>query len=93
MTTIKKKLEAERYPTVDAVQTDLLLMIKNCQTFNAPGTPVYISGEEVKMLISAGLVKIKSDSKGGSGGSGNGGIKRAGEKDKSSGMLKKQKLL
>ncbi len=66
-------------------------MIKNCHTFNAPGTPVYISGEEVQAFFLAGLAKIKNDAKGG-GGSGS-GMKRSSEKDTSGGMMKKQKYI
>ncbi|KAK4702866.1 hypothetical protein P7C70_g3357, partial [Phenoliferia sp. Uapishka_3] len=79
--TIKKWLERDRYTSIEALEADVELMIKNCCTYNPPGTPVHESGKEFLHLFKQGISKIRADGK---------GTKRAGEKS-GGGASKKQK--
>lgn len=63
-------------------------MIANCHAFNAPGTPVAVSGDQVKEFFLTGMAKIRSEARG-QGSSG----KRSGEKEKLGGTIKKQKMI
>lgn len=72
---------------MDAVEADVYLMVENCHTFNAIGTPVFVSGEQVKAFFAAGISKIRAEIKASS----SGGTKRMGEK--AGGTMKKQKMV
>jgi bromodomain-containing factor 1 len=51
ISTIKKKLSGGRYTTAYDFESDVRLMLKNCFTFNPPGTDVYIMGQKVEELF------------------------------------------
>ena len=59
--TMKKDLEADKYNSIDEVDDDITLMVKNCMTYNAPGTPVYISAVETRRLATEMLAKLRVD--------------------------------
>jgi hypothetical protein len=48
LSTIANKITHEQYNDVTGVDKDIRLMIKNCFTFNPPGTPVHVCGEELQ---------------------------------------------
>lgn len=58
---MKKDLEADKYNSIDEVDDDITLMVKNCMTYNAPGTPVYISAVETRRLATEMLAKLRVD--------------------------------
>jgi bromodomain-containing factor 1 len=48
LSTIANKIAAEQYAEAAGVDKDVKLMIKNCFTFNPPGTPVHTCGEQLQ---------------------------------------------
>lgn len=78
--TIKANVEADKYSSVEEIESDIELMLNNCFTFNAPDNQVYKSGEELQKMFKAGFARINADGK-----------KRSGEKS-SGGPSKKQKV-
>lgn len=55
LSTIKRKLEHNQYPTLDAFESDMRIMINNCLTFNHPADPVYAMGVEFQRLFNKEL--------------------------------------
>ncbi|KAH7908264.1 hypothetical protein BJ138DRAFT_1103658 [Hygrophoropsis aurantiaca] len=51
MATMRKKLENHEYPTAIKFFDDFKLMIRNCFTFNPPGTPVNQAGIDLQRLF------------------------------------------
>ncbi|KAF8922329.1 Bromodomain-containing protein [Mucidula mucida] len=51
LSTIRKKLDAGDYAHAAAFQSDFKLMIRNCFTFNPPGTPVNQAGAELQRVF------------------------------------------
>ncbi|KAH7921257.1 hypothetical protein BV22DRAFT_1114517 [Leucogyrophana mollusca] len=51
MSTMRKKLENHEYPNASKFFDDFKLMIRNCFTFNPPGTPVNQAGIELQRLF------------------------------------------
>ena len=50
LSTISNKIAADQYAEVSGVDKDVKLMIKNCFTFNPPGTPVHLCGEQMQKV-------------------------------------------
>lgn len=80
--TIRANVERDLYPTIEAVDAEVDLMLHNCFTYNAPDNQVYKSGEEFRTLWKAGIAKIKAEQ--------NKSNKRAGDKN-TGGSSKKAK--
>ncbi|PPQ76174.1 hypothetical protein CVT26_009351 [Gymnopilus dilepis] len=51
LSTIRKKLDSGEYDTAQNFYDDFKLMIRNCFTFNPPGTPVNLAGQELQRLF------------------------------------------
>ncbi|KAG9079252.1 hypothetical protein FRC06_007861, partial [Ceratobasidium sp. 370] len=49
--TMRKKLDEGDYPNAHAFHNDFRLMIKNCMTFNPPGTAVHSAGLEMDRIF------------------------------------------
>ena len=45
LSTMKKKLDAGKYPTPEKSRDDFRLMIKNCLLFNPPDNPIHEAGK------------------------------------------------
>lgn len=50
LSTIRNKLENKKYKSVDEFIADILLMFKNCKTYNIKTTEVYRCGEELERV-------------------------------------------
>ena len=48
LSTIANKIASDQYADVSGVDKDIKLMVKNCFTFNPPGTPVHVCGEQLQ---------------------------------------------
>jgi len=48
LSTIANKIALDQYADVSGVDKDIKLMVKNCFTFNPPGTPVHVCGEQLQ---------------------------------------------
>ncbi|KAJ1950970.1 hypothetical protein EC988_004193 [Linderina pennispora] len=46
--TVREKLDANRYTSMDGFAADMRLMLANCFAFNPAGTPVHTMGKEVE---------------------------------------------
>ncbi|KAL1762446.1 Bromodomain-containing protein [Schizophyllum commune] len=51
MSTMRRKLEHDQYPTAHHFRDDFKLMIRNCFTFNPKGTPVNQAGMELQRIF------------------------------------------
>jgi hypothetical protein len=51
LSTMRRKLDNNEYPTAKDFYTDFKLMIKNCFLFNPVGTPVQIAGADLQRLF------------------------------------------
>lgn len=51
LSTMKKKLDGNEYNSSQRFYDDFKLMVKNCTTFNPPGTPVNTAGQELLRLF------------------------------------------
>lgn len=51
LSTMRRKLESGEYPGATAFYNDFRQMMKNCQTFNPPGTAVYNAGLEMDRIF------------------------------------------
>ena len=56
--TISKKLDAGKYISIDSLEQDLNLMLKNAMEFNEPGSTVYKDAETLKLMMSAVMSDI-----------------------------------
>ncbi|QRV90934.1 bromodomain associated protein [Ceratobasidium sp. AG-Ba] len=51
LATMRKKLDDGEYPNANAFHNDFRLMIRNCMTFNPPGTAVHTAGVEMERIF------------------------------------------
>lgn len=51
LSTIRRKLDNQEYPTAQKFYDDFKLMIRNCFLFNPAGTPVNLAGIELQRLF------------------------------------------
>lgn len=58
---IKAKLDADGYETVDEVEADLRQMLRNCFAFNPMDSPVYAIGKDVEKVLDPGIIKVRKD--------------------------------
>lgn len=56
--TISKKLDAGKYISIDSLEQDLNLMLKNAMDFNEPGSTVYKDAETLRLMMSAVMSDI-----------------------------------
>lgn len=56
---IKKKLEADQYPSIEALEADVDLMIHNCYTFNGTESHVSVSARDIHEKFRQGVKRIK----------------------------------
>jgi bromodomain-containing factor 1 len=56
--TMRSKLDQRRYQSVDEFVGDLRLIVDNCFKFNAPGSEVYICGQELEHAVDAHMQKF-----------------------------------
>ena len=49
--TMRKKMDRKEYPNAAAFHADFRLLIKNCETFNPPGTLVRTSGDQLNKVF------------------------------------------
>lgn len=56
--TIRGKVEQREYRSVGEFVRDLRLIIENCKKFNAPGTDVYVCGQEFEKAVNGYLERM-----------------------------------
>jgi len=56
---IKKKLEADQYQTIEALESDFDLMIHNCYTFNGTESHVSLSARDIHEKFRQNVKRIK----------------------------------
>ena len=56
---IKKKLEADQYQSIEALEADVDLMIHNCYTFNGTESHVSVSARDIHEKFRQGVKRIK----------------------------------
>ncbi|CAD26468.1 GENERAL TRANSCRIPTION FACTOR [Encephalitozoon cuniculi GB-M1] len=56
--TMRSKLEQRRYQSVEEFGRDLELIVENCKKFNAPGTEVYVCGQEFEKAVKMHMQKV-----------------------------------
>ncbi|GAA5898524.1 transcription initiation factor TFIID subunit TAF2 [Sporobolomyces salmoneus] len=59
---IKKKLEADQYQTIEALEADFDLMIHNCYTFNGTESHVSLSARDIHEKFRQNVKRIKIES-------------------------------
>ncbi|GAA5938378.1 transcription initiation factor TFIID subunit TAF2 [Sporobolomyces koalae] len=59
---IKKKLEADQYQTIEALEADFDLMIHNCYTFNGTESHVSLSARDIHDKFRQNIKRIKIES-------------------------------
>ncbi|GAA6019407.1 hypothetical protein JCM11491_004818 [Sporobolomyces phaffii] len=59
---IKKKLEADQYQTIEALEADFDLMIHNCYTFNGTESHVSLSARDIHDKFRGNVKRIKIES-------------------------------
>jgi bromodomain-containing factor 1 len=56
--TMRSKLDQKRYQSIDEFVADLRQIVENCFKFNAPGSEVYICGQELERVIDVHLQRF-----------------------------------
>jgi hypothetical protein len=51
LSTMKRKLDRKEYANANQFHSDFKLMIRNCFTFNQPGSVVHTAGAEVQRVF------------------------------------------
>lgn len=59
---IKRKLETDQYNSIEALEADFDLMIRNCYTFNGTESQISFSARELSDKFKLGIKRIKADS-------------------------------
>ncbi|BGP23606.1 transcription initiation factor TFIID subunit 2 [Rhodotorula toruloides] len=59
---IKRKLETDQYNSIEALEADFDLMVRNCYRFNGAESQVSFSARELDCKFKAGIKRIKTDS-------------------------------
>ncbi|GAA5972288.1 hypothetical protein JCM8115_005958 [Rhodotorula mucilaginosa] len=59
---IKRKLETDQYNSIEALEADFDLMIRNCYTFNGTESQISFSARELSDKFKLGIKRIKTDS-------------------------------
>ncbi|GAA5975739.1 hypothetical protein JCM10908_005265 [Rhodotorula pacifica] len=62
LTMIKRKLETDQYNSIEALEADFDLMIRNCYAFNGMESQISFSARELSDKFKLGVKRIKTDS-------------------------------
>ncbi|BGP14759.1 hypothetical protein JCM10213_004302 [Rhodosporidiobolus nylandii] len=62
MVMLRRNIEADKYQTIEALEADFDLMIRNCYTFNGTESHVSYSAKELNEKFKKGILRIKTDS-------------------------------
>lgn len=57
---IKRKLESDQYNSIEALEADFDMMIRNCYTFNGTESQISYSARELSDKFKTGMKRIKS---------------------------------
>lgn len=57
---IKRKLETDQYNSIEALEADFDLMIRNCYTFNGTESQISFSARELSDKFKLGMKRIKT---------------------------------
>jgi hypothetical protein len=57
---IKRKLETDQYDSIEALEADFDLMIRNCYTFNGTESQISFSARELSDKFKLGIKRIKT---------------------------------
>lgn len=57
---IKRKLETDQYNSIEALEADFDLMIRNCYTFNGTESQISFSARQLSDKFKLGIKRIKA---------------------------------